>query len=109
MQHQKQPRHDIGRALVAVVEGVIARQAIRIGGGEGEGVRLRPVREKVARPRQRAFQQAQVAQPRQTAMATAAGLETLDATLNTATLAQDPDNIQAQGVFAGQVEGVRAM
>ncbi|OIO00505.1 MAG: hypothetical protein AUJ49_09825 [Desulfovibrionaceae bacterium CG1_02_65_16] len=44
-----------------------------------------------------------------THMATAANLETLDATLSTATLAQDPDTIQAQGVFAGQVEGVRAM
>lgn len=44
-----------------------------------------------------------------TQMATAAGLETLEATLNTATLAQEPDTIQAQGVFAGQVDGVRAM
>jgi len=44
-----------------------------------------------------------------THMATASGLETLDATLNTSTLAQDPDSILAQGVFAGQVEGVRTM
>jgi hypothetical protein len=42
-------------------------------------------------------------------MGTAAGLEPLDVTLNTGTMAQDPDTIQAQGVFSGQIEGVRAM
>lgn len=41
-------------------------------------------------------------------MATAAGLEPLDVTLSPSTLAQDPDSIQAQGVFAGQLEGVRS-
>jgi len=41
-------------------------------------------------------------------LATASGLEPLDVTLNTASLADDPDSIQAQGVFAGQMEGVRA-
>jgi len=42
-------------------------------------------------------------------MGTAAGLEPLDVTLNTSTMAQDPDTIQAQGVFSGQIDGVRAM
>jgi len=41
-------------------------------------------------------------------MATAAGLEPLDVTLNPATMAEDPNTIQAQGVFSGQLEGVRA-
>ncbi|MDR3641061.1 MAG: hypothetical protein P4L39_07040 [Humidesulfovibrio sp.] len=41
-------------------------------------------------------------------MATAVGLETLDVTLNTAGMAQDPDTIQAQGMFSGQNDGVRA-
>lgn len=41
-------------------------------------------------------------------MATLAGLETLDVSLNAGSLAQDPDSIQAQGVFAGQMDGVRA-
>lgn len=41
-------------------------------------------------------------------MATAAGLEPLDVTLNPATMAQDPNTIQAQGVFSGQLEGVRS-
>jgi hypothetical protein len=42
-------------------------------------------------------------------MGTAAGLEPLDVSLNTATMNQDPDSIQAQGVFAGQIDGVRAL
>lgn len=41
-------------------------------------------------------------------MATAVGLEPLDVTLNAASMAQDPDTIQAQGVFSGQIDGVRA-
>lgn len=41
-------------------------------------------------------------------MATAAGLEALEVTLNPATMAQDPSTIQAQGLFSGQLEGVRA-
>lgn len=41
-------------------------------------------------------------------MATASGLEPLDVTLNAASMAQDPDSIQAQGVFSGQIDGVRA-
>jgi hypothetical protein len=44
-----------------------------------------------------------------THMASAVGLETLDMSLNTASLAQDPDSIQAQGVFSGQNDGVRAL
>lgn len=42
-------------------------------------------------------------------MAAANGLEPLDVTLNTATMAQDPDSIQAQGVFSGQMDGIRGM
>lgn len=41
-------------------------------------------------------------------MATAEGLEPLDVSLNAASMAQDPDSIQAQGVFSGQTENVRA-
>ncbi len=41
-------------------------------------------------------------------MATAAGLEPLDLSLNAGSMAQDPNSIQAQGVFSGQVEQVRA-
>jgi len=42
-------------------------------------------------------------------MGTAAGLEPLDVTLNPASMAQDPDTIQTQGVFSGQIDGVRAL
>lgn len=41
-------------------------------------------------------------------MATAAGLEPLDVSLSTATMAEDPDSIQALGVFSGQMECVYA-
>lgn len=41
-------------------------------------------------------------------MATAAGLEPLGVTLNPATMAEDPNTIQAQGEFSGQLEGVRS-
>jgi hypothetical protein len=41
-------------------------------------------------------------------MAMAVGLEPLDVTLNVASMAQEPDSIQAQGVFSGQLDGVRA-
>ncbi len=65
----------------------------------------------LAAPKSRPLPRAQAYQLSEqlTRMATAAGLETLQATLNTATLAQEPDTIQAQGVFAGEVGGVRAM
>jgi hypothetical protein len=42
-------------------------------------------------------------------MATANGLEPLEVSLNTATMAEDPDSIQVQGMFSGQAEGVYAL
>lgn len=42
-------------------------------------------------------------------MATAAGLEPLDVSLTPASMAQDPNSIQAQGVFSGQMEGQRSL
>jgi hypothetical protein len=42
-------------------------------------------------------------------MARAVGVEPLDVTLNPASLGQDPSSIQAQGVFSGQMEGVREL
>ncbi len=42
-------------------------------------------------------------------MARAVGLEPLEVTLNPATMAQDPSSIQAQGMFSGSLEGVRAL
>lgn len=41
-------------------------------------------------------------------MAVAVGLEVLDVSLDPASMAADPDSIQVQGVFAGELEGVRA-
>lgn len=41
-------------------------------------------------------------------MATAVGLETLDVTLDPASMAADPDTIQVQGVFNGEMEAVRS-
>lgn len=42
-------------------------------------------------------------------MATAAGLEPLDVSLSPASMAQDPNTIQAQGVFSGQMDGQRSL
>ncbi|MBA4357073.1 MAG: hypothetical protein C0405_05025 [Desulfovibrio sp.] len=42
-------------------------------------------------------------------MARAVGLEPLEVTLNPASLGQDPSSIQAQGIFSGQMEGVREL
>jgi Tfp pilus assembly protein PilN len=41
-------------------------------------------------------------------MGTADGLEVLDVNLDPASMAADPNSIQVQGVFSGQLEGVRA-
>lgn len=41
-------------------------------------------------------------------MGTADGLEVLDVSLDPASMAADPSSIQVQGVFSGQLEGVRA-
>jgi len=41
-------------------------------------------------------------------MGTADGLEVLDVSLDPASMAADPNSIQVQGVFSGQLEGVRA-
>lgn len=40
-------------------------------------------------------------------MATAAGLQALDVSLNPASMALDPSSIQAQGAFSGQLPGMR--
>jgi len=40
-------------------------------------------------------------------MATAVGLEALDVNLDPASMAADPNSIQVQGVFSGDLEGVR--
>lgn len=40
-------------------------------------------------------------------MAQAVGLESLEVTLNPASLGQDPSSIQIQGVFSGQLDAVR--
>lgn len=42
-------------------------------------------------------------------MARAVGVEPLEVTLNAASLGQDPSSIQAQGVFSGQMEGMREL
>lgn len=42
-------------------------------------------------------------------MARAVGLDPLEVTLNPASLGQDPSSIQVQGVFSGQMEGVREL
>jgi len=42
-------------------------------------------------------------------MARAVGLEPVEVTLNPASMAQDPNSIQAQGIFSGQMEAVRGM
>lgn len=42
-------------------------------------------------------------------MATAVGMEPLDITLNTASMAEDASSIQAQGVFTGQMDPARAL
>jgi len=42
-------------------------------------------------------------------MATAAGMETLDVSLNTASMGTEGDTLQMQGVFGGQIEGVREL
>lgn len=42
-------------------------------------------------------------------MARAVGVEPLEVTLNPASLGQDPSSIQAQGVFSGQLDGVREL
>lgn len=41
-------------------------------------------------------------------MARAVGLEPLDLSLDAGSMAQDPDSIQAQGVFSGELEQARA-
>jgi len=41
-------------------------------------------------------------------MATAVGLEALDVNLDPASMAADPSSIQVQGVFSGELEGVRS-
>lgn len=42
-------------------------------------------------------------------MGTARGLEALDVTLDPASMTQDQNSIQVQGVFSGQIESVRAL
>ncbi|MHC1700205.1 MAG: hypothetical protein AB9900_04380 [Humidesulfovibrio sp.] len=42
-------------------------------------------------------------------MARAVGVEPLEVTLNPASMGQDPSSIQAQGIFSGQLEGVREL
>jgi len=42
-------------------------------------------------------------------MARAVGVEPLEVTLNPASMGQDPSSIQAQGMFSGSLEGVRAL
>jgi len=42
-------------------------------------------------------------------MAAAAGMETLDVSLNTASMGAGGDTLQVQGVFGGQIEGVNAL
>jgi len=42
-------------------------------------------------------------------MARAVNVEPLEVTLNPASLGQDPSSIQAQGVFSGQLEGIREL
>lgn len=41
-------------------------------------------------------------------LAVAAGLEPLDVNLNMASLSQTPNSLQVQGVFSGQLDGVRS-